>query len=501
MNELDILRSMENKEFVRFIAEKVLPKIGYEYHSIKITDGPGDKGCDIIAFNIKRREWVCIQIKKYSEDKKVDVKEVVYTIHGMKKYRCKRGLIITTSDFTPPALQTIYEYRHRLWYINGSELVRIIRKHHIRLPVTSELVLDNNKADNSKITLEEVKFPFTDIKDAGAFIPISISEAIRIAKKKLSHYKEVKLISIKAHLKRLYIFKGKVSYKLKGRRSRRFIISIDGDGKIYWEIPTLVKNLNCEVEYETNSEFYYNARDKIIKMAEKLAPQGAILTKIKPEGHKSAWVVSYYILRFKVGLTKAEVVVDRRGNIKNLIFDPLDERKVEEFYKGKIIKQDKEIKVIRELNDNFLEEITINEVGEAIKSIKRVRPEYAISLARDFYHIYEGESRFEEVSDGVKVDIFFNNYHHLAKINNEGKIVDKVVVPDINTYEGTEKGYNRKRKCLIVKEGNEIKVINDSGVIERKEIPTGIFSKLKFLINNIITSNYSIDTDNPLELI
>jgi hypothetical protein len=498
MNELNILRSMENKEFVRFIAEKVLPQIGYK--PITITDGPGDKGCDIIAFNIKRREWVCIQIKKYSEDKKVDAKEVIYTIYGMKKYRCKRGLIITTSDFTPPALQTIYEYR--LWHINGSELVRIIRKHHIRLPVTSELVLDNNKADNSKIAMEEeVKFPLTDIKDAGVFIPIPISEAIRIAKKKLSHYKEVKLISVKAHLRRLYIFRGKVSYKLKGRRSRRFIISIDGDGKIYWGIPTLVKNLNCGVEYETNSELYYNARDKIIKMAEKLAPQGAIITKIKPEGHKSAWVVSYYILRFKVGLTKVEVIVDRKGNIRNLIFDPLDERKVEEFYKGKIVKKDKEIKVIRELNDNFLEEITINEVGGAIKSIKRVKPEYAISLARDFYHIHEGESRFEEVSDGVKVDIFFNNYHHLAKINNEGKIVDNIVVPDINTYEGTEKGYNKKRRCLIVKEGNEIKVINDRGIIERKEIPTRIFYKLKFLINNIITSNYSIDTDDPLELI
>jgi len=498
MNELNILRSMENKEFVRFIAKEVLSKIGYK--PIKITDGPGDKGCDIIAFNIKHRKRVCIQIKKYSEDKKVDAKEVIYTIYGMKKYRCKRGLIITTSDFTPSALQTIYEYR--LWHINGSELVRIIRKHHIRLPVTSELVFDNNKADNDKIAMkEEVKFPFTEIKDAGASIPISISEAIRIAKKKLSRYKEIKLISVKAHLKRLYIFKGKVSYKLNGRRSRRFIISIDGDGKIYWEIPTLVKNLNCEVEYETNSEFYYNARDQIIKIAENLVPQGAIIKKIKPEGHKLAWVVSYYVLRFKVGLNKVAIVVDRKGNIRNLIFDPLDERKVEEFYKGKIVKQGKDIKVIRELNYNFLEEITINEVGEAIKSIKRIKPEYAISLARDFYNIHKGESRFMEVSDGVKVDIFFNNYHHLAKINNEGKIVDNVVVPDINTYEGTERGYNKKRRCLIVKEGNEIKVINDSGVIERKEIPTGIFSKLKFLINNIITSNYSIDTDDPLGLI
>jgi len=102
MNELDILRSMENKEFVRFIAEKVLPKIGYKY--IKITDGPGDKGCDVIAFNIKHRKCVCIQIKKYSEDKKVDPKEIVYTINGMKEYRCKKSAYNNNIRFYPSSI-------------------------------------------------------------------------------------------------------------------------------------------------------------------------------------------------------------------------------------------------------------------------------------------------------------------------------------------------------------------------------------------------------------
>jgi len=68
MNELHILRSMENKEFVRFIAERVLPKIGYEY--IKITDGPGDKGCDVIAFNIKRKKWCVYKSKSTLKIKK-----------------------------------------------------------------------------------------------------------------------------------------------------------------------------------------------------------------------------------------------------------------------------------------------------------------------------------------------------------------------------------------------------------------------------------------------
>ena len=97
--------------------------------------------------------------------------------------------------------------------------------------------------------------------------------------------------------------------------------------------------------------------------------------------------------------------------------------------------------------------------------------------------------------------MLFNNYHYLAKVNNEGKIVDNVIVPDVSIYVGTEKGYNKKRRCLIVRDGNVIKVVDAGGVVERKEIPKGIFSKLKFSVSNVITSDYSIDTNDPLELV
>lgn len=124
-----------------------------------------------------------------------------------------------------------------------------------------------------------------------------------------------------------------------------------------------------------------------------------------------------------------------------------------------------------------------------------------MSITRAFYRVQGGVSRFKEVSDGVKVDILFNNYHYLARVDNEGRIVDNVIVPDVNVYASTEKGYNRKRRCLIVREGDVIKVIDASGVVERKEIPKGIFSKLKFSVSNGITSDYSIDTNDPLELV
>jgi hypothetical protein len=76
-----------------------------------------------------------------------------------------------------------------------------------------------------------------------------------------------------------------------------------------------------------------------------------------------------------------------------------------------------------------------------------------------------------------------------------------VIVPDVSVYVGTQKGYNKKRRCLIVRDGDVIKVIDASGVVERKEIPKGIFSKLKFSVSNVITSDYSIDTNDPLELV
>ena len=120
---------------------------------------------------------------------------------------------------------------------------------------------------------------------------------------------------------------------------------------------------------------------------------------------------------------------------------------------------------------------------------------------RTFYHIQGGVSRFKEVSDGVKVDVFLNNYHYLTKVDNEGRVIDSVIVPDMNAFTGTEKGYNKKRRCLIVKERDVINVINATGVVERKEVPKGIFSKLKFSVSNAITSDYSIDTNDPLDLV
>ncbi|WP_221288585.1 restriction endonuclease [Stygiolobus caldivivus] len=510
MDELDILRSLDPADFEQFVAEKVLPVLGLT--PLSVTGGPDDAGCDIIAFDSRLGNKWCVQVKRYSEDKKVTTRDVREVVLGMEHHKCDRGLIVTTSELNGPALK---EAKDRgIDCINSSRLLYIIRQYGVPMPLTSKLVPGNSNEVRKKGEMapkrerkgeeaerEEGHSALVKVKDDGAFLPISVSEAVRVAKDQLSRYKEVKLVSVKAHLKRLYFFKVKVSYKLKGRRSQSLILGIDADGNVYEDIPTLVKDVGFEVEYETNSELYHSVRDRLTKEAEEQAPEGASDIEVKMENYKLAWVVSYYVLRFTVGLTEAEVVVDRQGKVKGASLAPLDEEKLKRFYGGRVVRQDKGIKVVRDLDDKFLEELEVNEAGEVVETMKRVRPEYAVGLTKAFYHVQGGASRFKEESDGVKVDVFFNNYHYLAKVDNGGRIVDGLIVPDANVYAGTKKGYNKKRRCLIVNAGDVINVIDARGVVERREVPKGVFSKLKFSVSNFIASDYSIDTDDPLDLI
>jgi len=223
MNELDILRSLDPEDFEKFVAERVLPVLGLSV--LSVTGSPNDAGCDIIAFDSRFGNRWCVQVKRYSENKKVSPKEVRDVVLGMEHYRCNRGLIVTTSELSGPALKEAED--RGIDYITGSMLLDIIRKNNIPIPLTSELVSNDKRTDDSWKTRkeetneEEEKEPSsTKVKDDGVFLPISVSEAVKIAKEKLSRYKEVKLVSVKAHLKRLYIFKVKVSYKLRGRRSK-----------------------------------------------------------------------------------------------------------------------------------------------------------------------------------------------------------------------------------------------------------------------------------------
>jgi len=124
MDELDILRSLDPEDFEEFVAERVLPVLGLKV--LSVTGSPNDAGCDIIAFDDKFGNRWCIQVKRYSENKKVSAKEVRDVVLGMEHYRCNRGLIVTTSELSGPALKEADD--KGIDYINGSRLLEMRRK-------------------------------------------------------------------------------------------------------------------------------------------------------------------------------------------------------------------------------------------------------------------------------------------------------------------------------------------------------------------------------------
>jgi restriction endonuclease Mrr len=70
------------------------------------TGGPNDKGCDAIAIKdeVYSHYRYCIQIKRYSKTTRVGINDIREVIDGIDIYKCDRGLIITTSSFSPEAI-------------------------------------------------------------------------------------------------------------------------------------------------------------------------------------------------------------------------------------------------------------------------------------------------------------------------------------------------------------------------------------------------------------
>ena len=669
---LELLSSLDPHEFETYVANYLLPILGLKV--VNVIGGAYDRGCDIIAEDERFGSRICVQVKRYSRDRKVTERDVRSVRIGMENYNCNRGLIVTTSDLNGPALESATRYG--IDYINGSRLVELIKSYGIPVPLTYPRKISAHKLESDAKEKEKDKSEHEMvshvIKDDGVYIPLGISDAISKAKEHLMSLGALQpsLKDVEANLKRLYIFKAKASFKLKGRRSLSTLLGVDGDGNIYEEIPVLNKTIDCNVKYETDRELYYTSREKAIEyVTNRLIPFGATDIQIKLDNYKLAWTVSYYVLRFKIGLTEAIVRVDRFGKAEVLsvaVLTPDDIRKV---YPGAVTRQGDNWVVTKE-SEKFIEIIKLNRFGEVISksktikpdyakklvasvdkgnvvyvennyaysdhgdflhrcaidenenvtcirigigsssalslaknhfrssmfaepqynnvvfskekvwtvklagvtgeveynvsldgkltvirraineayaksylarypsyivksegqsivglakdgkflyyyewkidgsiktSIKRLDPDYAIALTRKMFGLNGGVARYKAESSGVKVDILYSGFHYLARIDNEGNVVDRLIVPDVSLYQGKEKGYNKNRRCLIVKKEEKgedvILVVGERGLIEEKRIPKSPLKRLLASASALVTGNYSIDTVDPLDLI
>jgi len=113
---------MTPRQFEKFI-ETLFSRMGY---STKLTPQTGDYGGDVIAIN--ENEEILIEVKHYSEGKKVTPKEVQRTLGAMYFYKANKAIFITTSDFTKNAKNLEEGAPIELW--NREILLEKIREYY-----------------------------------------------------------------------------------------------------------------------------------------------------------------------------------------------------------------------------------------------------------------------------------------------------------------------------------------------------------------------------------
>jgi restriction system protein len=101
-----LLDTMAGAEFEQALAE-LFKLLGYEVELI----GGYDKGADLVI--TKDGERTGVQAKRYATA--VGVAAVRQLIDGMKRYECSRGLVVTNSFFTEPAIECAEAWEIDLW--------------------------------------------------------------------------------------------------------------------------------------------------------------------------------------------------------------------------------------------------------------------------------------------------------------------------------------------------------------------------------------------------
>ena len=111
-------QDMSPTDFEDFVAQ-LFSDLGY---TVEQTSYSGDFGADLIAAKPGKR--IVVQVKRYANANKVGVKDVNQVIGAKDYYKCDASMIITTSDFTNPAMKLIAETHVEKW--NWNDLQTII---------------------------------------------------------------------------------------------------------------------------------------------------------------------------------------------------------------------------------------------------------------------------------------------------------------------------------------------------------------------------------------
>jgi Restriction endonuclease len=114
------LYTLSPRQFEELVAD-IFREFGYE---VEIAQRGMDAGCDLIARSVDGRALFVIEAKRYSPQQRVSVEAVrqLYGIAGLSN--ATAGLLVTTSRFTPSALEFARKTRPPIRLLSAEELLR-----------------------------------------------------------------------------------------------------------------------------------------------------------------------------------------------------------------------------------------------------------------------------------------------------------------------------------------------------------------------------------------
>lgn len=152
-NLLDRIKELEPKSFEKLIL-KLLRKIGYggeDERNIKHTGKSGDEGIDgEINQDRLGLDRIYMQAKRYTESTvgRPEIQKFVGTLSSKKS---KKGLFITTSNFSKEAQDYIEKIDSRLILIDGQKFVELLYEYNIGVKTINTFKykeIDNNFFDD-----------------------------------------------------------------------------------------------------------------------------------------------------------------------------------------------------------------------------------------------------------------------------------------------------------------------------------------------------------------
>ena len=137
-NELLLKLSEGSPQFFEHVVVKLMEALGYggSFGASEVTAYVRDGGIDgIIREDKLGLDYICVQAKRWQGT--VSRPTVQAFVGSMDMIRAKKGVIVTTSQFTRDALEYLDRIEaKRVVLIDGSRLANLMIEHHVGVTVT-----------------------------------------------------------------------------------------------------------------------------------------------------------------------------------------------------------------------------------------------------------------------------------------------------------------------------------------------------------------------------